>query len=135
MALTRDSTVVSFDADAALEAALDVIGEDLRVCSEYDMHDYRILYVADRLVDLIGSEEAIEELAEELHSYVHIDFIERELFEEMAPTGGSVEAYVTRMEEIIIVRCLTDEEGVYFALERGVDLDAFLDAVVAEVHG
>jgi len=134
MTVTRESSVVSFDAGAALDAALDADADHVRVCVEYDVEDWELLYVADHVLEAYEEgEAALSTKADDLHSYIHLDFTERELFEELAPRSGDVVAYVTRMENHSLVRFLSGREGLFLSLDRRVDLDAVLDAVEAAI--
>lgn len=129
MSVTRDSGVVGFDADAAVAAARAVAGDDLRVAAEFDVDDYRILYVADGVMEAYGSEAPIRETADRLHSYIHLDFVERELFEEIASGAGRLETYVTRMEAYTFVRHLVGSEGLFLSLDTGTALEPLLEAI------
>lgn len=130
MPLTRESRVVGFDADGAVEAALQVDADHVRICAEYDIDEWELLYIAD---DVLAEYEAgvddLQSRAGKLHSYIHLDFTERELFEELAPNSGAVVAYVTRMERRSLVRFLSGHEGLFLSLDRGADTTAILDAV------
>lgn len=135
MALTRTSRVVDFDADAGLSAALDADEEHVRICAEYDIDEWELLYVADHVLEAYeDGERTLERRADDLHSYIHLDFTERELFEELAPKSGEVVAYVTRMEHHSLVRYLSGQEGLFLSLDRGADLTAVLDAVEAAIE-
>lgn len=135
MSITRPSRVVSFDADAGLSAALDADEEHVRICAEYDIDEWELLYVADHVLEAYeDGEQTLELKAEDLHSYIHLDFTERELFEELAPRSGAVVAYVTRMEHHSLVRYLSGREGLFLSLDRGADLTAVLDAVEAAIE-
>lgn len=135
MAVTRESQIVSFDADAAVSAALAADREHVRVGAEYDIHDWQILYVAEHVVEEYeASSDDLEGRGAGLHSYIHLDFTEQELFEDLAPGGGDVLAVLTKMEHRVLVRYLFDHEGLFLSLEEGVDLTAVLDAVEAAVE-
>lgn len=135
MALTNEAGIVSFDADAALAAVLATDREHVRVCAEYDIEDWRLLYVADRVLEEYeAADDVLDRRADDLHSYIHLDFTERELFEDLAPHGGDVRAFMTRMEQHTLVRYLVGREGLFLSLERGVDLSGVLAAIEAAVE-
>lgn len=134
MAHTRTSGIVGFDADAAVEAARGAAGDGLRIASEYDMDGYRLLYVADSVIEEYGSTDPIEDAGDRLHSYIHLDFTERELFEEIAADAGQVTAYVTRMEHHTLIRYLDEREGLFLSVETGTALTPLLEAVEAAVE-
>lgn len=129
MSVTRESGVVGFDADAAVGVVRELADGDLRVAAEFDMEDYRLLYIADEVLELYDGEEPIQEAAARLHSYIHLDFVERELFEEIASEAGQLETYVTRMEHHTFVRHLVGREGLFLSLETGTDLEPLLAAI------
>ena len=116
MAIRRESQLVAFDADAAFEVVEAAVGERLRTFAEYDPSDYRVLYASDRLLDRLGGEETFETVAERFHGFVHLDFVERELFADLSPAAGEVSTYVTRLENTMYVRYLVGDEGLFFSV-------------------
>lgn len=129
MPVTRESSIVDFDADAAVAVAKEVAGSDLRAAAEFDADDYRLLYVADRMLERYGGEGPVQEAASRLHDHIHLDFVERELYEAIAGEAGSLETYVTRMEHHTFVRHLVGREGLFLSLETGTELEPLLDRI------
>lgn len=112
-----ESQLVSFDADAALAAALDAVDGPLYGFATYTSENFRLLHIDDRLMALYRDREQMREHFAELHSYVHIDFTERELFEnQLFPEVGSVRTFVTQMDEMTFVRLLDVDQGVFFSV-------------------
>ena len=116
--------------DAVIDAARECLGSDLRTIVEYDENDYRIRYVADWLgADLDGAD--VEETARQLHGYVHLDFVERDLFRDLTPTAGAVRANITRLEHATFVRYLVGDAGIFLSVDPGADLTALCEAMDA----
>ena len=117
---TGDDTsgLVSFDTEAALQAALDTVDGPLYAFAEYTSSDFEVLHIDDQLRSFYRDDEQMYRHFSELHSYVHIDFTERDLFETtLFPGVGRVETFVTQMEGMAFARLLSDEGGVFFSVE------------------
>jgi len=127
----RDSTLVDFDAEAACTAVREVVGDDLLVCVVFTTDDHEILHVADGVRDLYGSEDRMRDHFEEIHSYVHLDFTERRLFEDVV--GGGVRAMVTYMDQATLVRVVGEREGLFVTLAPDAPVTAVVDAAEAEL--
>ena len=130
MALCNPSELDGFDAERALDAARSSVGDSLRVCIEYDAERFTTLYADGTLLELYGDEEMMLEQFAEVHSYVHVDFTERDLFEDLFYGAGDVRAFVTCMEHTTAVRCVTGEFGLFL----GLDPDAAVTPVVEAVE-
>lgn len=116
------------DADAALEAALSVT-DGVHICVEYDVEGFNALYIDDRTLGLYGGEEPALDHFEEVHSYVNVDFTERDLFEDVLFAAGEVRAFVTYMEYTIAVRFLRENDGIFFALDPNAPVTEMLQAI------
>lgn len=128
MSIRNASRVVTFDADAALDAALSVT-DGLRICVEYDVEEFNTLYADDVTISLYGGEDAMIEHFEDVHSYVNIDFTERDLFRDVLFAAGTVRAFVTYMDYTTAVRFLDDESGLFLALDPDAPVTETLEAV------
>ena len=129
MAIRRESTLVAFDADAVLDLVSETVGEALRAFAEYDNEAYEVLYASDRLLDGIGGEETFEAMADRYHGFVHLDFVEREVFADLSPTAGEVTTYVTRLDNAMFVRYLVGDEGVFFSVDPDTTVVPLLEAI------
>jgi hypothetical protein len=129
MPVRNDADVVSFDADRVLEGIRDAVGEDLRACVEFDTEAYNPLYVDDATLALYGDEEAMHEQFEEVHSYVHLDFTEANLFTTLFPAVEEVRYIVTGMDAFTMLRVYVDREGLFVSVDPDASVDAVLDAV------
>ncbi|MFB6136241.1 MAG: hypothetical protein ABEJ04_05740 [Halobacteriaceae archaeon] len=130
MAESNESSVVSFDAAGALAAARGVAGEAVRVCVEYDDESFRVLHVGDEVAAVYGDEEAMYDHFEEIHSYVHVDFTEKELFTDtLFPVADGVEYMVTGMDAFTLLRVYVGDEGLFFSLDPGTAVVPLVEAV------
>lgn len=124
--------VVDFDVDAVLATAREAVGERrLLVCVVYDVNDFGTVYVDDRIDALYEDENARTEHFGEIHSYVHLDFTEGKLFEELFLEPDGVRAFVTYMGNLVAVRIVADEQGVFLAVPPGTPVTDLVDAVEA----
>ena len=133
MGVSDSSTVVGFDADAALEAVRDATGDAVRLCVEYTPEEFRVLYADELTTSLYGDADRMVEHFEEVHSYVHIDFTEQDLFAELFRGAGEVRSLVTFMDHVVLVRIIVDFEGLFFTLSPGSDVTAAVRAVEGEL--
>jgi hypothetical protein len=128
MAIDSESTLVDFDADAAVDAAGDVAGDDLLVAVEFTDDDHETLHVADAVVEMYGGEASMREHFEEIQSYVHVDFTERQLFEDVVG-GGDVRAVVTYMDHATLARVLNEREGLFVTLSPSAPVTPVVETV------
>jgi hypothetical protein len=135
MAVSNTSTVVGFDADAALAAAQEVAGDALHMAIEYDAVDFNSLYVDEGTVALYGDTERMVAHFEKVHSYVHIDFTEQQMFEDVLYAAGGVRAFTAHMEHVTAVRMLVGQEGLFLALDPDAPVTPVLEAVEDAIDG
>lgn len=133
MSVETSSDFVSFDSDAALEAAMLTVGDHLRLCAEYNGEDYRRIFVADWLREVVGGEEQLEDLSEQFHSYIDLDRREREVMEELPPLAGDVRANVTRLDNAVFVRYYVGDDALFLTVATEADVTGLIDALEATV--
>lgn len=128
--------LVDFDAAAVVTAAREAAGDDhLRVCVVYDDSDFRTVYVDDRVDGAYDDGDARDEHFGQIHAYVHLDFVERELFEEMIPDSEGVRAFVTYMGDLVAVRVVTSGQGVFLSVAPDAPITELVDAVERALEG
>ena len=128
------SQLVAFDADAALTAAREVAGDAILSFAEYDSGSFNVMYASEETLTLYGGREAMLEHFEEIHSYVHIDFTERDLFsEELLPHAGEVRTIVTRQDRLTLIRLFHGDGGLVISLAPDEPIVPLLDAVESAV--
>lgn len=122
MAIHSESRVVSFDADAALADAKAVAGDDLHSFVEYDLEDYNVQYLSDHALDMYDDEAQAHAHFDRIHSHVHLDFTEIDLFTEaLFPVSEGVEYVTTALDFLKLVRVYHDDMGVFVSLAPNVD--------------
>ena len=134
MAVSESARLVTFDADSSLAAVRDVTDDAVLLSVEYTPEEFHVLHADEVTLSLYADREAMEDHFSEVHSYVHVDFTERELFEELFRGAGTVRSFVTVMEHVILVRVLVDGEGIYFTLAPDADATAAVEAVEAQLR-
>lgn len=133
MAFHEQSSLVGFDGDAALEAAYTAVGDRLRFAAEYNGRSFRVLYVADWLLDVVGGRDQIRDIGEQFHDYVDVDREVRRLMEELPPLAGDVRANVTRLDNAVFVRYYVGDDALFLTLDTEADVTGLLDALEATV--
>ena len=133
MVVSEDSTLVDFDADAAVSAAREQFEGEIHLCVEYTTEGFHTLYADETTLSLYGDREPMTEHFEEVHSYVHVDFTEKDLFSEIFRAAGEVRSFVTYMDHVVLVRFLVDQEGLFLTTDPGADVTALVEAVEAHL--
>ena len=133
MPITNESALVDFDAEAAVRAVRDVASEGVLVCAEYTIDDFRVLYASDTVVDDHGGPDELRSIGERMHAYLHVDFTERGLFEDLYPPAEKTRAFVTYTDYATLVRVLGDAGGLYVSLTPDTQVTPVVDAVTAVV--
>ena len=128
-----EPSIVGEAGAAAIAAARESIGDDVRTVAEYDADDYNLIYVAGWLRERLG-EEGVEETTRQLHGYVHLDFVERDLFGDLTPDAGEVRTNITRLEHATFVRYLVGDAGIFLSVEPDTDLTALCEAIDAALE-
>ncbi|MFB9806234.1 hypothetical protein ACFFQF_13470 [Haladaptatus pallidirubidus] len=129
MTISNRSSLVSFDVDSAVTVLRDVAGDSVHLCVEYDTEDFNILRADQLTLDLYDSEREMVDHFEEVLSYVHVDFMEKDLFEDVFRDAGEVRSFVTFMDHIILVRILVGEEGLFFTVDPDSDVTTLVEMV------
>ncbi|SFR87696.1 hypothetical protein SAMN05216559_0392 [Halomicrobium zhouii] len=122
MPFKRASTIVGPPADALADALESVAADDLQVIAEYDAQSYQLLHVADDVAEQHGGLDGVEDQADSLFDYYHIDFLERDLLADMLWLG-EVGTFVTFLDHGIVVRAHTDSAAVFVALDVTASVD------------
>lgn len=87
MAFKRASTIVGPPANALAEALESVTDDELQTVAEYNAQSYELLYVSERVAEKHGGLDGVEEETDSLFDYYHIDFLERDLLEDILWLG------------------------------------------------
>ncbi|WP_132059520.1 hypothetical protein [Halorussus amylolyticus] len=129
MAVFEDSTLVDFDADTALASAREAGGDTIHLCVEYTAEEFHTLYADETTMALYADDRGeMESHFEEVHSYVHIDFTEKDLFSEIFRAAGEVRSFVTFMDNAAFVRILVGTEGLFVSADPDADVTAIIEA-------
>jgi len=129
MVVSEESTIVDFDAEAALAAARDADGDAVHLCVEYTAEEFHTLYADDVTMTLYGDREEMRSHFEEVHSYVHIDFTEKDLFGEIFRAAGEVRSFVTMMDHAALIRVIVGQQGLFLSVHPDADVTALVAAV------
>ncbi|WP_338729335.1 hypothetical protein [Haladaptatus sp. DJG-WS-42] len=133
MNFTGTTTVVDFDAEAALEAAASISDAEVLIGVEYNTEAFNILYVSDVVDTLYQDREQMTAHFDTIHSYVHLDFTERELFKDLFVDPAGVRAFVTYMGNMIAIRLLSGDDGLFIGLAPGSAVTGVVTSVEAAV--
>lgn len=125
---------LDIDDSAALDAALKAVEGTLYAFVAYTSDDYRIAHVDDSLMEMYRDDAQMYDHFETIHSYVHIDFMEREMFEnELFPAVGPVRSFITQMQSMTVIRVIRGDGGLFLAVEPDEPVSSLVDAVEAAI--
>ena len=136
MSFKRPSTVIGPSADFLAEALESIAADDLQVIAEYSGQTYELLYASDRVAEKHGGINSLEEEADSLFDYYHIDFLERDLLEDMLWLG-EVRTFVTFLDHGITIRAHTESAAVFIAVDITASIDDIqitIQNTLQEVH-
>jgi|GEM_PF-1342069 len=122
MSYKSSSTIVGPPADALAEGLESVAGDDLQLVAEYDSARYDVLFASERLLDDRGGVDGMSAAFDAMFPYYHLDFLQRELVEDMLWLG-EVGTYVTFLDHGIVVRAQREESGVFVVLDVTASVD------------
>lgn len=130
MSFRNASRVVSFPADEVTEAIRATAEGSIRSVVEYDTEEFNPLYVDDVTLSLYKSEDHMMAHFEKIHSYVHLDVAEMDLFvDELFPIADRVRYLSTSFDVFTLLRVYIGREGVFAALEPGEPVEPIVEAV------
>lgn len=136
MPLTNPSTIVSFDGDAAVDAIRERVDGTVFSVVEYDLSDYRALFVDDATMAFYEDEAEMDAHFGLIHSHVNLDFAEIDLVvDELFPIANEVVSIATRLDYLQVVRVYGDHEGIFVAMEPDEPTDPAIDAIRAVIEG
>lgn len=130
MPLRNESVLTEFGAHDALEVIESLIEEDLLVCAEFTVEDFQLLYVSDAALERYDSETDVWVVGDVIHEYMNVDFLERELFEELYPEVTETNAFVTYTDYAAIIRVLCGDEGFYVSVDPAAPVSEIVSALV-----
>lgn len=127
----------SFDAAEVESVARRVGGEALLTVAVYDPKRYAVLWINEEAEGGFGDIDELFDVGDEVHGYLSIDRVQQQLFDDIHPAFGQVQAFTTYTEHVTMVRVVDADEnaGVFVALERGADPTPLVDQLLPVVTG
>lgn len=132
--MSNEAALVQFDAAAAVELAHERAGDGLLVAAEYTSEGFNLVYVADEALEEYGGIEGVWDVGKRVHGYVHLDFEERRLFEDLFPPVEDTYGFVTHTDRGPVARVVAEDEGIYLSFRAGVETGGIVDAVADVVR-
>ena len=123
----------SVDESRLVRHLRETVGDELRVVALFDADEYRLLHIADRVIDQHGGETAFRAQSDQLHSYITLDFIEQRLFTDLFPGLGGVTALTTHLENGLVTRYYFDDSGILVATDGSAMSATVTDAIDAAI--
>lgn len=135
MSEDTSGSITGVDGAAVVSRLRGRVDETLYAVAEYDAEALELLYVDDATRTMYPSEAVMHDHFEEIHSYVHVDFVESELFtDELFPVAEEVEHIVTGMDFLKLIRVYRDEKGVFLAVDPDEPVMPLVEVVQEELR-
>lgn len=127
----------SFDATAVKNVARCEAGESLLAVAVYDPRRYSLLWIDEGSEGEFGDVDELFDVGDEIHQKLVVDHVQRQLFDDLHPSVGGVQAFTTYTERMTMVRVTDPDEntGVFAALERSADPTPLVDGLLSAVCG
>lgn len=134
MSVTNETRIVQTDAATIVDAVQDACEGTAYTLVEYDAEVYTPLYIDDAMRAFYENDDQMYDHFDEIHSYIHVDFTEIDLFTDtLFPIADRVEYIVTSLDFLKLVRVYHGRAGFFVSVEPDepiVDLVEAIDDVV-----
>jgi hypothetical protein len=129
MGISEPSKVVEFDAEAALAAGREAVGEALLTCVEYEKEKANPMFIRDQVLAMYDGRDHMQAHFENIQEYFHVDLSEKELMQRELSPAGKVRYFVTEMEMASMVRIQSPEKyaGIWVTLAPGAPVSEVAD--------
>lgn len=116
--MPNEAVVLDVDGSQLVDRVLGEVDGTVFTVVEYDQDEFNVLHLDDATRNFYRNEEQMMDHFAEIHSYVHIDFVELDLFtEQLFPIAEEVEYIATRMDYMKLVRFYGGDRGLFVSLE------------------
>lgn len=116
--MPNQATMFDADGTGLVEHLREKTDGELYSVVEYDKDEFNLLYVADTTRSFYEDDEQMHDHFEEIHSYVHLDFVEMDLFtDRLFPLADRVEYITTRLDFMKLVRFYVGDRGLFVSVE------------------
>ncbi|ELY64516.1 hypothetical protein [Natrinema versiforme] len=130
MPATNRSTLAAFDADRVRHVVQETVSGPLYAFCEYDTESFRPLYIDDRTISMYDGREAMLEHFDRIHTNVHMDFMQSELFRNtLFPEAERVEYITTSMDFLKILRVYVGDDGLFISVDPDEPVVPIVDAI------
>ena len=130
MPATNRSQLSSFDADRVRQVVQETVSGPLYAFCEYNTESFRPLYIDDRTISMYDGKDAMLDHFEKIHTNVHMDFMQIELFRNtLFPEAERVEYITTAMDFLKILRVYVGDDGLFIATDPDEPVEPIVDAV------
>ncbi|MGM0604456.1 MAG: hypothetical protein ACQETB_02160 [Halobacteriota archaeon] len=110
--------VFGADTDSIVASLREACDGTLYVVVEYDADSYEAVYVSDAMRSYYDDEAAMYDHFDRIHSYIHVDFAEIDLFTDtLFPIADDVEYIATSLDFIKLVRIYDGTGGVFVTVD------------------
>ncbi|PSQ17551.1 hypothetical protein BRD00_07575 [Halobacteriales archaeon QS_8_69_26] len=135
MGVQENPELFDFETTEAVAEFGDSQHPNLQIIAEYNAEVYNDLFVADGVVDEVGGREAYDRQREKVESFLRLDLLDRDAYQDIVPRAGSAELFVTRAESVYLVRAFRNGDGLFVSTRRNGLVDDMIDVVCGLVDG
>jgi len=130
MTVANPSVIIDADAELLVDRLQAALEGTLYSLVEYDTTDLNVLYADDATLAFYEDRDHLLAHFERVHSHVHIDFEQMELFTDtLFPVADRVEYITTALDYMKLVRVYNRENGLFVAIEPDEPVDPVVDAI------
>ncbi len=130
MPAINESELAAFDADRVRRTVQETVTGPLYAFAEYDTESFRPLFLDDRTVSMYDGREEMLDHFDKIHTNVHMDFMQIQLFRNtLFPAADRVEYITTAMDYLKILRVYVGDDGLFIGLEPDEPVVPIVDAI------
>jgi DNA-dependent RNA polymerase auxiliary subunit epsilon len=130
MPVSNSPELLSVDVEAMEQAVRETVDGSVRSFVEFDEDEFHVVFVDDVSLSFYDDEDQMTEHFEEIHSYVHLDFMEMGFYtEDIFPIANRVRYIASGLDIFTVVRIYFGDEGLFVALDSGESVEPVVEAV------
>lgn len=136
MPIRNETEIIDVDAGTLVDRVQGTVAGTLYSLVEYDQHSLNVVYADEATLEYYRSREHLLEHFERVHSHVHVDFEQMDLFvDDLFPVADQVEYMTTAMDFMTLIRVYNDRNGLFVAVEPDESVRPVVDAIEALTTG
>lgn len=130
MPVSNATEIVDVPADELVDELAAVVDGTLYSVVEYDPAQLNIVYADEATLAFYQDRDHLIAHFERIHSHVHVDFEQMELFvDDLFPVADRVEYLTTALDFMTLVRVYNEKNGLFVAIEPDQPVEPVVDTI------